>query len=337
MKRSTSSVPREHDAAVYKCKPGFTFKGTAAADRADTTDSDEFHLPCLSTGQFAASPNWPTCTPRCQTYLDAPPAMVTLEPVLPIAYVSPGDKAEYKCSNDDYVVNDNQQFFEVTCGTDGNVVEPGSWPECERRVTCPFAAFPPADSHMQLKDTAMPLKQYEFANYECKYGFTYVPRTGKVWPTTVDVGKFRLICGRDGVLEPHDADVYEVETFPKCVLESSANGNKKRRKKRWVQYNNLYDDIDYTVIAMVEFQFMYTDAIETEVEAFSNLTREDEDFPRALVEKFHVDFEGVLGNGVIKAGLQTTVPFQPICEQPTGAKMQNGKCVPTNGESHAKG
>ena len=122
LKRSTSSVPREHDVAVYKCKPGFTFKGTAAADRADTTDSDEFHLPCLSTGQFDASPNWPTCTPRCQTYLDAPPAMVTLEPVLPIAYVSPGDKAQYKCSNDDYVVNDNQQFFEVTCGTDGNFI-----------------------------------------------------------------------------------------------------------------------------------------------------------------------------------------------------------------------
>ena len=43
--------------------------------------------------------------------------------------VAPGLTTSYKCNKDGYVT-DTGATFAVTCGTDGNFIDPENWPDC---------------------------------------------------------------------------------------------------------------------------------------------------------------------------------------------------------------
>ena len=78
---------------------------------------------------------------------------------------------------------------------------------------------------------------------------------------TIDDGKLKLKCNSTGV--------FPTPAWPNCteVGGASSSGRKKRSSER---YSHLQDDIDYTILVMVETQFMWTDGIENEINIIFN-------------------------------------------------------------------
>ena len=55
------------------------------------------------------------------------------------------------------------------------------------------------------------------------------------------------------------------------------------------------------------------------------VTRYDANFTAELVTAVEVDFEAMIGDGLLKAGLTLDQNVRPLCEQPTGA--QPSPCI----------
>lgn len=313
-----SQVSKEFDIAMFKCKLGFTFKGTVAENRPDTTNTDFFHLPCAGTAGFPDPVDWPVCVPRCTTALPAPPAEQNLQPRT-FVYVDPGQYLEYECANQDYSVP-TSHYFKVQCGQDGQFITPTTWPTCELRNECPFAPEPPTSSNMQIA-SALPSKEHEVIKYKCKSGYSFVNSEGLTFPFDVTPGEVRMKCGSDGRFTHLDLEYYN-NNWPVCEP-----GN--QRRKRAVDYSGLHDDIDYSILILVEFQFMYTMDLESDIKDLFNVTKDQANYTQLIVELFHAQLGEVLGDGEIRAGLTLRVPFTPTCEQPTNAEMPQGSCVQT--------
>ena len=98
-----------------------------------------------------------------------------------------------------------------------------------------------------------------------------------------------------------------------------------------MEYGNLQDDIDYSLRVMVEWQFRWTDEIAQEVQSYSNVSVDEQDFPRHLVRLFSADLNDIFDLDYYeKPGLEFGLErFQPTCEQPTGAAMRGAECANT--------
>ncbi|TRY77305.1 hypothetical protein TCAL_04063, partial [Tigriopus californicus] len=313
-----SQVSKEYDIAMFKCELGFTFKGTTSENRPDTTATDFFHLPCEGTAGFPDPVDWPTCVPRCESALIPPTAEQSLRPRT-FVYIDPGQHLEYECEDQDYGVP-TSHYFKVECGLDGQFIPPATWPTCELRNECPFAPEPPTGSNMQIA-SALPSKDHDVIKYECKSGFSFVNNEGLTFPSDVIPGVVRMKCGSDGRFSHIDLEHYN-NAWPVCEP-----GN--QRRKRLVDYTGLHDDIDYSILIMVEFQFMYTPELESDMKDLFNSTKDQANYTQLLVELFHSQLGEALGDGEIRAGLSLRVPFTPTCEQPTNAEMPAGSCVQT--------
>eukprot|EP00095_Tigriopus_kingsejongensis_P008506 snap_masked-scaffold181_size278858-processed-gene-0.12 protein:Tk08506 transcript:snap_masked-scaffold181_size278858-processed-gene-0.12-mRNA-1 annotation:"von willebrand factor type egf and pentraxin domain-containing protein 1-like" len=311
-----SSVTKEYDIALYKCKNGFTFKGTPFEDRSDVTPSDFFHLSCAGDSGFPDPIDWPNCKPRCTTALTPPTQAVPLQPKH-FVYVDPGSTLEYECSNPRHTVDD--LTFGIQCGQDGEFLPPASWPTCRPRLECPFAPEPPQSSNIQI-NAALPALEYALIKYKCKDGFTFQNTDNLSFPADMTPGEVRMQCGSAGRFLHVDLVHYEDE-WPICEPDSN------RRRRRWVDYSGLHTDIDYSILMLVEFQFMYAPEWEDEITLLYNSTIEDSNHTKFMVGMVSENVNMVVGDGQVKAGLEFRVPFNPTCEQPTNAQLEPGTCV----------
>jgi len=151
--------------------------------------------------------------------------------------VIPGQSATFRC-NDTLKIFNTSKLISLNCGNDGNFVAPAAWPACRLPANC-TSPTAPTSTHLKLA-TSSPATLYEFdyAVYNCVTGYTLAGVT----PNNLT---FEVIC-------PYGGGAITVPTWPTCLTTTTG------RKKRYVDYKSIYTDIDYTVLALFETQFMHT-------------------------------------------------------------------------------
>ena len=85
---------------------------------------------------------------------------------------------------------------------------------------------------------------------------------------------------------------------------------------RFITYEGLRPDISYSLNVLFETQWMYTDALETDIIAERNITFNNKLFPKSIIEVFHERIESVLGSNGDLGALKFKYPIEATCEQP---------------------
>ncbi len=299
---TTGTVANEWDYAEYQCQDGYTLEGVAGQGVVNGV----FRLFCENGGDFPAAPIWPTCGQLCTNPLTVPGN--THAPVEATPSIAPGMTTPYKCAGTDNVM-DSGKYLDVTCGNTGTFTPPGSWPTCRPAVDCPATPAPPQSSQLQASASGT-VKEFDFAEYACNNGLELdeanPPPVGKI-----EGGKFKLMCGGGATWTIMDLE------WPTCVTPPAS------RKKRFIQYEGLKEDIQYTLFAYIETQWMWTDPINDDVLAEKNFTKENPEFPKELIDLYHERVnEVVLAHGKIgpielrTSGVGADRAAYPTCEQP---------------------
>ncbi len=349
---STTTVSNAYDDAMYECKDGYSMLGDETLmNRVDVDSNGRFHLTCMGDGNFPSTPNWPSCKEACQVSDLQLPYESTLKAVEESwTYVASGAMYYLKCTSDDDLVlaedpADSSKLIQmtkygVTCGAGGAWTVPSEWPTCVPAVTCDFPPVPPAASNWEMVSTS-PVKAFDSASYKCKSGFKYSPPASEPYPHGYDKNNkaLNLKCMPSGYFE--STGNWHTGAWPACV-ESKKRRRRSARTKRSTSFK-LKADIQYTVYAVVEFQFVYNSAIESVIRAENpdvTVSQDEKIYPRLLVEKLHKDLNGVLGAkrhlregftlGSTFDALDPYAPFCPLCNQPTGAELQSQFCLPLN-------
>ncbi len=113
-----------------------------------------------------------------------------------------------------------------------------TWPTCRVSTTC-LPPVPPAATKLQLSSTSpSPLHEFDLAIYTCVSGYTLAG-------VTPNNSTFETPC-------PYGGGNFTIGTWPSCVVSPTV------RKKRFVDYNSIYGDIDYSTLVVFETQFMHT-------------------------------------------------------------------------------
>ncbi len=82
-----------------------------------------------------------------------------------------------------------------------------------------------------------------------------------------------LKCMGDGYISDYEGEPWHTGSWPACTAVASKKKRRRRRssslrqKRAAVEYTGLHEDIDYTILVLMETQFKYTDAIASEVAA----------------------------------------------------------------------
>ncbi len=82
-----------------------------------------------------------------------------------------------------------------------------------------------------------------------------------------------LKCMGDGYISDYEGEPWHTGSWPACTAVASKKKKRRRRsnslrqKRAAVEYTGLHEDIDYTILVLMETQFKYTDAIASEVAA----------------------------------------------------------------------
>ena len=152
--------------------------------------------------------------------------------------VVPGQTTNYRC-NDSTLVFTSSKFFALPCGTNGSFVQPASWPACRQPANCTPPTAPLLTKLLLSPLSPSPLKEFDSAIYGCKTGYTLAGIT----PNNMT---FEPVC-------PLGGGTFTVAFWPNCTSTAALG-----RKKRYVTYNNIFSDIDYSVYAFFETQFMHT-------------------------------------------------------------------------------
>lgn len=152
--------------------------------------------------------------------------------------VIPDQTTSYRC-NDSTLVFNTTKYVALTCANNGNFVLPASWPACRVPANC-TAPRPSVITKLVLSATSpSPLKEFDSAIYVCKSGFTLAGVT----PNGLT---YEAVC-------PYGGGAFTIRTWPNCT-STTVTG----RKRRYINYKSTYSDIDYSVLALFETQFMYT-------------------------------------------------------------------------------
>ena len=75
--------------------------------------------------------------------------------------------------------------------------------------------------------------------------------------------RYKLKCKTTGFLEAHG--YWATRGWPSC------KANPTKRRKRWMEFPSLQPDIDYSIYAFYEAQFMWSDKIEESIYARTTL------------------------------------------------------------------
>ena len=230
------------------------------------------------------------------------------------------EKLRYNC-NPGTKLDDGKDYHEIECPSGGDY---GSidWPICS--LACDFnIETPPTSSNLKIDDRSTVIRPNNDITYSCKIGFHPLNATleGDDGETmTIENSKIKLKCNATGMFP-------SLSAWPNCTEDSSSNagGRRKRSSSSTGRYSHLQDDIDYTILVLVETQFMWTDGIENEINGTTNKTREDrKEFPMLMVEHFHSTLEnGALGPEDPDSNLFNinslkvkSKTIRPQCEQP---------------------
>ncbi len=309
---TASTVTKEYGEALYVCQSGHQL---SKAD-ANSADGVNFALTCGSNGKFPTSVTWPTCQKTCTADV-LPDAASMLVPRLTPTSIRYQEKQDFKCSSDLYNLPSGDRFFNgVKCIENGALSVEDPWPTCQAMIKCPYAPVPTAGTFWEMLST-VPVEEYDKAYFRCKSGYEYYAPHGTKVPEGFNnlTRMFELPCQSDGTFLIYDSVRYG---WPQCTAVQGSS-----RRRRYIEYPQVQDDIDYAVVVLFEAQFRYTDAIESEMVAKYNYSKGHANFSRALVQEFHKDFRAMLGDGRIKHGfhLGTNPQFTPSCEQPTAAAL----------------
>jgi len=57
---------------------------------------------------------------------------------------------------------------------------------------------------------------------------------------------------------PYGGGAFSIATWPYCNVATTTTTTGKKKRKRAIDYKSTYSDIDYTVFALFETQFMHT-------------------------------------------------------------------------------
>ncbi len=316
-----STVSNEYDAAVYQCVHGFAL----VPNEPEGIDSDgKYHLVCEAGGTFDSS--WPSCLAVCNENNLMVPNWSGLEPVDAEPYVLEGSSGYYKCTDQTMLPDSGtDNYFAVTCGSNGKFETPASWPKCRKKVKCPFTADPPTGLNWIRDVSNDPVLENDDAVYRCASGHVVEMPADHGHPPGTDPDdnySLKMKCENSGHVHVHQS--YSKRGWPRCVPDSS------KRKKRGTECKTRYEvsqDIDYTLKVIVEMQFMFSESITEQIETDYGITKSNATFGTAIVELFHSTIMPVvLGDGRVKAGMTFFGPFKPACEQPTNAPMGVGKC-----------
>ena len=191
--------------------------------------------------------------------------------------------------------------FTVQCGKGGSVSPSGiPWPKCKAQTKCK-PPDPPQSSNMQLNMTDEELKNlmtYERVTYVCKDGYK-MKGQGQGFPCTE-----------------------EEEEKAKIKWEVCSKVSKDRRKRELGEVDNsdpydyLNKDIDYTMVAFFETQFMFDMDIAKDIQERTDVGFSDKAFPKVLVDTFHRNVGGAFGSSDQLGNFQFKFPLKPLCEQP---------------------
>lgn len=154
--------------------------------------------------------------------------------------VVPGQTTNYRC-NDSSLVFNTTKYVALTCANNGSILLPTSWPPCRVPANC-TAPKPPTPTKLVLSASSPALlKEFDSAIYVCKTGFTLAG-------ITPDGLTYSPVC-------PYGGGAFSIATWPYCnVTMATTTG----RKKRYIDYKTIFGDIQYSVFALFETQFMYT-------------------------------------------------------------------------------
>ena len=269
---------------------------------------------CGNDGNFTISPALKTCRDPvdCSSSIPTPSETSNLQNTA-TSSVKEFAKLKYNCETN-MKLDNGKNYHEITVP---NACNYGTinWPTCT--LACDGnVATPPAATNLKV-DSYTLIRPDNQVSYSCEAGYTLENVTlenddGDTM--TIDNGKLKLKCNASAV--------FPTPTWPNCTSEGGTpSGRKKRSTDR---YAHLQDDIDYTIMVLVETQFMWTDGIEHEINSTTNKTREDrKEFPSKMIEHYHTTLDTALGPedpdanifnvNSIKIRSQT---IRPLCEQP---------------------
>ena len=101
---------------------------------------------------------------------------------------------------------------------------------------------------------------------------------------------------------------------------------------RYITYEGLAIDISYSLNVLFETQWMYTEALETDILAERNISFNNKLFPKSIIEVFHERIESVLGSNGDLGALKFKYPIEATCEQPllAGTTETPSDCFSSN-------
>ena len=101
---------------------------------------------------------------------------------------------------------------------------------------------------------------------------------------------------------------------------------------RYITYEGLPTDIKYSLNVLFETQWMYTEALETDILAERNISFNNKLFPKSIIEVFHERIESVLGSNGDLGALKFKYPIEATCEQPllAGTTETPSDCFSSN-------
>ena len=298
---------KEFSRFSYQCKDGFGLL-------------NGYSLRCMSNGQFDTDEEFPTCHPICSTPLTVPDTEDQIEPVDTFSIVK-DQNVNYRCKQNGYVF-DTGKYVQIPCGENGNLITPDPWPSCrEQAYSCGQPPAAPDFTHLQLTNTAS-VSEFDTVNYQCKPGYTLLNADSPGDGLIIELDNklyYQISCWKeDAWASLEDGD------WAKCIPDG-----RKKRRKRYIQYEGLNPDIKYSMSVIFETQWMYSKEIEEDILASEhNKSMDNPLFPKAVIDTFHQRIEDTLGDAEDMGEVEMKYPIYPTCEQPMTTLTPTG-CVAT--------
>ena len=289
LQNSTSSEVKEFEKLRFYCNAGFKID-----------PNQDYHEITCPNGREYGEITWPVCTLACDSKVEHPPTYTNLQVDTSSNAIRPNDHVTYSCKNgftlnnvtlendDGATMTIENELLKLQCNTSGVFPTP-TWPNCTEVICDSNVETPPSYTNLKANNSSIVIRPNDFVIYSCENGFTLNDVT-----LENDDGVTMTIENELLKLQCNSAGGFPTPTWPNCTELPS--GRRKRSSSSSERYSHLQDDIDYTILVLVESQFMWTDGIENEINSTTNKTREDrKEFPVMMIENFHDTLENTSG------------------------------------------
>lgn len=194
-------------------------------------------------------------------------------------------------------------------------------------------------------------RSFDFAFYSCRINYTLKSAADVNSGITSD-GRFQVRCNLFGSFG-------NVTNWPTCILDplptisfvSGSNQSSIVSRKRRSDpggpargsgpaaspaqgrgNSHLYSDVQYSLYALVETQFVFSTEMAEELKVSKNTTLGQSGFALAIVDRFHERIIDAFDPRGQVDDFQLRYPIVPLCEQPTGFPAGHPtNCVPVGG------